>query len=393
MTQEQQHSPLFLRKRKFLKVLPVWAIPFLLIFFVALGGGKGVSAPAPNKTPGTGFNTTLPSAHFTKTDTPRDKLGFYNRADEDSVKQQEKIRQDPYHANPLVPVSPRDANIAAMNMPPPADPRANQLLEKLVRLKQTIRQPTTSAYFSPAPGDPRSEDLLPSFHRHDPPAEPDTQMERLNGMLDKIIRIQHPPGDRSASGDIPTAPRATLIRITGEDSQSQTEGFYSIDDADTADPVTQNTIPALVEEGGTIITGSTITLRLAEDCAINGIPLPRDNLLYGTATLKNDRIQIMITSIRVNNSIYPVALQVFDLDGLAGIHIRDGTTREAAKQSAGDVVNGFETASFDASAGAQAASAGIQAAKTLLGKKIRTPQAFVRAGYRVLLRNNDTNHK
>jgi hypothetical protein len=44
---------------------------------------------------------------------------------------------------------------------------------------------------------------------------------------------------------------------------------------------------------------------------------------------------------------------------------------------------------MDPSLGAQAASAGIQAAKTLISKKVKLVKVTVKAGYQVLLRDNN----
>ena len=40
---------------------------------------------------------TLPGAHFAKKETALNKLAFYEKADEDSAKLLERMKQDPYH--------------------------------------------------------------------------------------------------------------------------------------------------------------------------------------------------------------------------------------------------------------------------------------------------------
>jgi len=50
-------------------------------------------------------------------------------------------------------------------------------------------------------------------------------------------------------------------------------------------------------------------------------------------------------------------------------------------------LNGLSLAAVDPSLGEQAASAGLQFARSLAGKKVRLIRVGVPAGYRVLLRN------
>src|SRR3989337_2841855 len=90
-----QHSPAYLRKRKMMMVLPVLVIPFITMAFWALGGGKGAGQPK-QTTDQNGLNTKLPDANW-KENKPLDKLGFYDKADQDSLKKEEWMRSDPYY--------------------------------------------------------------------------------------------------------------------------------------------------------------------------------------------------------------------------------------------------------------------------------------------------------
>jgi len=63
--------------------------------------------------------------------------------------------------------------------------------------------------------------------------------------------------------------------------------------------------------------------------------------VYGATTLNGERLNIKINSIRYHHSLLPVALTVFDSDGINGIYIPGAITREVAKQSAGRAVQGI----------------------------------------------------
>src|SRR6202022_699847 len=100
MTQTQQHSPKYLRRRKSLLELPLLVAPFLLLLFYALGGGRGEAKDNAKGSAGKGFNMNLPQARFAQKEKEKDKLGIYQQAEADSVKLREQIKQDPYHTLP-----------------------------------------------------------------------------------------------------------------------------------------------------------------------------------------------------------------------------------------------------------------------------------------------------
>ncbi|MFX6230601.1 conjugative transposon protein TraM, partial [Acinetobacter baumannii] len=80
--------------------------------------------------------------------------------------------------------------------------------------------------------------------------------------------------------------------------------------------------------------GSTVKLRLTNDVYVNGLLVPKGNFVFGTASLENERLLITVPNIRYENNLLPVALSVYDMDGLAGIHIPGSINRDVAKQSA-----------------------------------------------------------
>jgi conjugative transposon TraM protein len=256
----------------------------------------------------------------------------------------------------------------------------------------------------------RLEKLIESLKQSGDSAGHDPQMEKLDGMLDKIITIQHPemmttaeskpvrpvqtPAVASAgpdSGTVRILGPAQPAADTGKPSASgEEDGFFAFDDNNDSPPESENTIHAVVSEDQTLVSGATIKLRLTEDARVGGMTLPSDTYIYGTANLNNERLNISIKSVIEGNSIYPVNWQVFDLDGMSGIFIPGAISRDVAKESAAEGISGMGVSSLDASLGAQAANAGIQAAKDLVSKKIKLIKVSVKAGYEVLLKENKT---
>src|SRR5690606_21133796 len=91
-------------------------------------------------------------------------------------------------------------------------------------------------------------------------------------------------------------------------------GFFSLDDDMTA-AAAQNTIEAVIHETQTLTSGSTVKLRLLNDVYINGKRIPKDNFVFGTASLNGERLEITIDHIRDGASLFPVSLNVHDMDG------------------------------------------------------------------------------
>jgi len=334
------------QQKKFLLILPVIALPFLCLFFYALGGGTGAQ-----KTPATalGLNPELPKASFDPKKSALDKAAIYEKAIQDSILHQQLQQQEPYApANPSF-----------------KDTKADELLQQLGQLQRSFDQPVQPSA-SPAMGS--AGQRLPFPARRNEPPETDPQLERLNGMLDKVIRIQH-PGETSNSA--PSSSNNNIEEVIPADSAS-------------------NSISAIVPEKQVLATGATIALRLEEDVRLGKALIPRGQLVYGLVNINNDRMLIHINSIRNDRNIYTTDLQVFDLDGLPGIHIPGRISRDVTKESADQGLNSLNIMTYDPSLGAQAANAGIQTARSLFSRKVRQIRVKVRAGYQLLLRDAKT---
>ena len=98
-------------------------------------------------------------------------------------------------------------------------------------------------------------------------------------------------------------------------------------------------------------------------------------------------MMISIESIRYRSALFPVELSAYDADGMQGIYIPGAITRDVAKQSGERAIQSFGLGTLDPSLGAQAASAGIETARSLLSKKVKLVKVTVKAGYRVWLKD------
>lgn len=147
------------------------------------------------------------------------------------------------------------------------------------------------------------------------------------------------------------------------------------------------TLKAIVPQTQTLTSGTRVKLELCEDMYVKGLRIPQGTLLYGACRFGTDRMRVPIRSLVSGGQIIPVALSVYDLDGLEGIHIPQTSVRQSVKSSGARAVESIGLHSRAHSLGSRAAIAGIYAARNLLGKKIRKVQVTLRAGYHLLLKD------
>jgi conjugative transposon TraM protein len=169
------------------------------------------------------------------------------------------------------------------------------------------------------------------------------------------------------------------------DDDTTNNGFYGLErDALTKE---SNAIEAIVNENQVLVSGAVIKLWVLNDIYINNSKIPSGSFVFGIVSLNGERLEIEISSIRSVNSIYPVKMEVYDMDGLPGIYIPGAISRDVAKQSADNSLQMMELTSLDPSLKAQATAAGVGTLKSLLSKKVKQVKVMVKAGYKILLKN------
>lgn len=388
------------KRRKMLLVLPLLVIPFLTMAFWALGGGKGKKE---ERSVTSGLNLELPDARL-KEDKLMDKLGFYEKADKDSLKLEEWMRSDPYFKRDTRPVFPTEleelTTVTAgkynqrLNTSPYEKKVSNpedQLLQKLTLLENEMNKTTTNTSEDPVKrndgNDPfaseadRLEQLL---QLNKAGGNDDPEIKQLENTLDKILDIQHP--QRVKERSIKNKDAAYVVRKSSG-ADTIVKGFYSFSDEQELQGTDQNAIEAIIATNQTIVNGAVVKFRLLNDIYINGKLVPKDVWVSGIAMLDGERLNVDIISIRSGKSIYNVQLEVYDMDGLRGIYIPGTINRDVAKESLNNSLSLTDMTAPDPSLKAQATATGIGAIKSLVSKKAKLVRVQVKAGYKVLLIN------
>lgn len=413
---KEKRSAVFLRRRKMFLVLPALVLPFITMAFWALGGGRG--SDEKSQTINTGLNVQLPDANL-KDDPKADKLAFYKEADSDSLKNEELLRNDPYYkdtsapiANMLTPTGDSsyhiESHLGALNYSPynkSADNNEQKIYQKINEINKQINQPESHPVSSSRlPLTPTNDqdisklqDMMQAINDQQ---DTDPEMQQLNGALERILDIQHPERVKEKLKEKSLKNKEQVFIITRDVSKNNVgllnvgksvpipkNEFFSLEEDTASDE--QNTVEAVVHQTQTLVNGAVVKMRLLDDIYVNGSLIAKGNFVFGIAQLNDERLEITVNSIRNNNSLFPVKLEVYDMDGLPGIYIPGAISREVAKQSADNGLQIMELSSMDPSLKAQAAATGISAAKSLFSKKVKQVKVIVKAGYKVLLRDKN----
>lgn len=400
------------RKRKMMLVLPLLVIPFLTMAFWALGGGKGNSQPTGMEI-SQGLNPKLPDANL-KEEKLLDKLGFYDKADKDSAKMAEWMRSDPYYnqkpdtetvsTDELEQLTQATASKynQRLNLSPFEQSKQkpeDKVMQKLSLLQKQLDNNSSLVHKQDEGYDDsyqtnhelagEVEKLESMMNQMNTGNGEDPEIQQLSSVMDKILDIQHPGRVKERLEQEKLQKSSNILTVTATASDDTLDkGFFGMENERIEK--SSNAIEAVVNENQVLVTGAVIKLRLLQDIIINSSRIPSGNFVFGIASLNGERLEIEINSIRSGSSLFPVKMEVYDMDGLFGIHIPGAITRDVSKQSADNSLQMMELTTLDPSLKAQAAAAGVNTAKSLLTKKVKLVKVMVKGGYKVLLLDKST---
>jgi hypothetical protein len=346
-------------KRKLLLLIPLLLLPFAALLFWAFGGGKKDAADS--KSLNAGLNTSLPGAQLKGRKT-KDKLALYDQAERDSAAAKTGKNGDAFAALGWDTTGFGKGKAAPVNGAQASEAKITQKLAEINRQIHLPEQPanTYPAYAQADPSSVQMDRLEKLMKQKQQPNTPDPEMQQLNAMLEKIEDIQHP--ERAAE-------QAKKV------AKAEPDSIYKA-------------FRAVIVKKEKVKTGTSVELQLTDTIRIKGQVIPKGHSVFGLCQVTNQRVMLSIKDIRLGTSILPVDLTVYDLDGMPGIRANDAETQDAMRAGSDNAVQSLEFMPMDATVATQAAGAGVEAAKTLFSKKVRVIKAKLKAGYPLLLRNN-----
>ena len=100
-------------------------------------------------------------------------------------------------------------------------------------------------------------------------------------------------------------------------------------------------IKVVIDENLTGYAGSRIRLRLLDDIEACNFLIKKGSYVYALITgFSGQRVELTVKSILYDNKIFPVKLQVYDLDGLSGLYVPESAFRDFTKDIGANSVQG-----------------------------------------------------
>ena len=198
-----------------------------------------------------------------------------------------------------------------------------------------------------------------------------------------------PPTPADEKGKRDVQPVAQVSRnVVSSLSSSSSRSFNT--SVGSAGIVNKNTIAAVVANNQSVTDGESVKLRTTEPMWVGSRLLPRNTVIVGSARVQGERLEIEISSIECDGSIYDVELQVYDSDGQEGINIPNSMESDALHEIGANMGSTMGSSiNISTDAGAQIASdvgrGLINGVSQYLNKKLRTVKVHLKAGYRIML--------
>src|SRR5690606_33501938 len=102
-------------------------------------------------------------------------------------------------------------------------------------------------------------------------------------------------------------------------------------------------IKAIVDEDiekGTL--GGRLRIRLLDDIMVGGTLLEKGSYLYALiAGYDSQRVKLSITSVMLDDKIFPINLSIYDNDGMEGLYVPASVFREFSKDLGGNTTGGM----------------------------------------------------
>jgi len=147
--------------------------------------------------------------------------------------------------------------------------------------------------------------------------------------------------------------------------------------------VSSNLISAVIHNDQVISSGSNVKLRLCESIVVDGVTVPRNSFITGVATFTKSRINIVLESIIVGNSLLPFNKSVYDKDGMQGINLPENLKSEAASEAGADMANGSLN-TLTSSMGIVGAA--LNSGKNLVRKSTQRQSITLKSNYKIFLK-------
>ena len=337
---------------------------------------------------GDAFNTEIPEG---ENDGMKDKMSEYEAAE--AAKEKETRQQTVSVLDTLTATMPQDS---ALRQPSAVETSAQAYQEVQASLDDFF-VPESSEAAQVAELQARIDELEAQNAMAQQQQQPD-QMEMLERSYQLAAQYmgngnggnyQSPAPAYDEKGKRDVQPVAQVSRnVVSSLSASSSRSFNT--SVGSSGIVNKNTIAAVVANNQSVTDGESVKLRTTEPMWVGSRLIPRNTVIVGSARVQGERLEIEISSIECQGSIYDVELQVYDSDGQEGINIPNSMESDALHEIGANMGSTMGSSiNISTNTGAQIASdvgrGLINGVSQYLNKKLRTVKVHLKAGYRVML--------
>ena len=401
----------FYRDRKAMLMYPVLVLPFIAILFGMFGGGKGerflADQLASDKPSSAGFNANVPTAKNGKIDGRNVDAPGYGKANVGQVLSSfTNTRQDsasqglkalPIKNGPSA--SDHASSLAIHSIPAEANATEDHS-QKQAYLHSRKRKGSTkggSAYYYQAPGytgsgsDQQIASQLRTYENTRyaasmpavAPPQPTGELIASNRIGDEArpasvqlsdnltaTRLSEPTNAADAFNTAPTSGSRRLAEravISGGNSYGSKKTVAWM-------------IPVVVHEDQVFKSGNTVKLRLTKEISADGITIPANTILHALCQSGEDRLRMTVQSLQLNGQLIPLDLEVYDMDGLAGVNM-PGLSNQVGGQLKSSAVQGLQVPGVGGLVNTVANQARMSASNSMRQATVR-----LRAGYNLYLK-------
>lgn len=331
----------YLKKNKALLILPLVLIPFVILIFYILGGGEQVTRQGnKNQHQTDGANYLLPQAE--KSIEIFDKLEAYQNENlpVGSNIQRSSLNDDSTHTQVDLTDVQSDSLQALLQNHSKTDV-SNKLLAHIKRKEEVVRQERNDEkqFHKKVPKKKQASSALVRME------ETKKNLNRENE-LKRALRV-HESGleelEKVFDQNISLSRENDSLKYFLKDAQEKLKNFEKKEEkkfnlekkhATGFDGKSSNTsmIKAEVCETTTVLNGNRIKMRLLDDAWIDGRKAVKHNFFYGICKIKDERLNIQVSSFPMEDNFLPVDLLIHDLDGLPGLYVPDNAARRVSKE-------------------------------------------------------------
>lgn len=162
-------------------------------------------------------------------------------------------------------------------------------------------------------------------------------------------------------------------------------------------PSSNTLFKACIHGDQTVVTGSTVRMRMLEDAVVCGMKIPANTLFYGVATLGANRLEVVVNNLKVGNTISPVSFVIFDNDAMEGLNLPNNMKDQAAKRMQQGLVQNIDMplASIGTMTSeiTSAVNATTQIAKQILNMKLSQVKVHLKSNYQMYIQEETKESK